>query len=306
MEKEKKIDEIAIIGPTASGKSDLALKIAQEHNGYIFSIDSLSIYKEIDIASAKPSKEELSLVPHFGVNELLANESFNVSLLIKLYQELKVKALKDNKNIIIVGGSSFYLKTLLEGISALPPISQEIENQAKEMLHNLENVHQLLSHVDHLSLKKIAKNDAYRLEKLLLIYLASNQAPSTWFKNNPPQPIIEDLKIYNIDVARDLLRERIKQRTNKMVQMGLIDEICYLEHRYTRKPNSMKAIGIIEVLKYLDGFSTKDEMVDEIILNTAHLAKRQQTFNKTQFQNTTLLDLDNLYQRIIGDLKHQA
>lgn len=302
MEKEKQIDEIAIIGPTASGKSDLALKIAQEHNAYIFSIDSLSIYKEIDIASAKPSKEELSLVKHFGVNELYPNETFNVSLLIKLYQELKVKALEESKNIVIVGGSSFYLKTLLEGISELPSISEGIEMQAKEMLQTQENVHKLLSKVDPSSLQKIAQNDTYRLEKLLLIYLASNQAPSIWFKNNPPKPIIENLQIYTIDVARDTLRERIRVRTQKMVQMGLIDEICFLEHKYGRGTNSMKAIGIIEVLKYLDGFSTKDEMIDEIILNTAQLAKRQQTFNRTQFQSTTLLDLDNLYQCITGDL----
>lgn len=304
MKKEKQIDEIAIIGPTASGKSDLALKIAQEHNAYIFSIDSLSIYREIDIASAKPSKEELSLIKHFGVNELYPNETFNVSLLIKLYQELKVKALEESKNIIIVGGSSFYLKTLLEGISALPSISEGIEKQAKEMLHNLEDVHNLLSKVDPISLQKIAQNDVYRLEKLLLIYLASNQAPSIWFKNNPPKPIIENLQIYAIDVARDTLRERIKKRTYKMLEMGLVDEVCFLEYKYGRKPNSMKAIGIIEVLKYLDGFSTQDEMTSEIILNTAQLAKRQQTFNRTQFQNTTLLDLDNLYQCIAGDLKH--
>jgi len=297
------MNEIAIIGPTASGKSDLAIKIAQKHNAYIFSIDSLSIYKEIDIASAKPSKKELSQIEHFGVNELLPNEHFNVALLIQLYRDLKKRAKENDKNIIIVGGSSFYLKTLLDGISELPSITAEVKLQTKKMLQNLNDVYKLLLKVDPVSVSKIDKNDVYRLEKLLLIYLSSNQAPSTWFKNNPPKPIIENLKIYNIDVSRDVLRERITQRTHKMLQLGLIDEVCYLEHKYGRLPNSMGAIGIVEVLKYLDGFSTKEQMLEEIITNTAQLAKRQQTFNRTQFTDSVLLDLDNLYQRILGDLK---
>ena len=300
------MNEIAIIGPTASGKSDLALKIAQKHNAYIFSIDSLSIYKEIDIASAKPSKEELALIKHYGVDELLPNEHFSVALLIKLYEELRVKALEDKKNIIIVGGSSFYLKTLIEGISNLPSITSEIELQAEKMLQNLEDVYNLLKEVDAISVEKIASNDRYRLEKLLLIYLASNQAPSTWFKNHPPKPTISNTQVYNIEISRELLRQRITTRTQNMVAKGLIDEVCYLEHKYTREPNSMGAIGIIEVLKYLDGFCTKDEMIADIILNTGQLAKRQQTFNRTQFQNVISLDLDNLYQRILGDLKLEA
>jgi len=295
------MNELAIIGPTASGKSDLALEIAKELDAYIFSIDSLSIYKEIDIASAKPSKEELSQVKHFGIDFLFPNEHFSVSVLIKLYQELKEQAKKEQKNIVIVGGSSFYLKSLVEGISELPNITQQITLQAKEMLQDLERVYTLLQKVDAPSLQKIALNDRYRLEKLLLIYLASDIAPSEWFASHPPKPIIKDLKIYNIDVKRDVLRKRIVQRTQKMLSMGLIDEVCTLEQKYTRKPNSMGAIGIVEVLNYLDGFCTKEEMQDDIITHTTQLAKRQQTFNNTQFQNIVSLERDKLKAKIVSD-----
>ncbi|HFB53666.1 MAG TPA: tRNA (adenosine(37)-N6)-dimethylallyltransferase MiaA, partial [Sulfurimonas autotrophica] len=107
--------QLAIIGPTASGKSDLAIKIAKQMNAYILSIDSLSIYKEIDIVSAKPSREELEEVEHFGINEIYPNEHFSVEIFIKLYEDVVQRCKKEEKNLIIVGGTSFYLKSLLDG-----------------------------------------------------------------------------------------------------------------------------------------------------------------------------------------------
>ena len=143
-------------------------------------------------------------------------------------------------------------------------------------------------------MSKISSNDSYRIEKALLIYEASNITPTEWFKQNPPKPIIKDLDIYNIDVDRDILRKRISDRTDKMIDMGLIDEVCYLEQKYTRAPHSMGSIGIVEVLDFLDGKTTQDEMLELISIHTAQLAKRQQTFNRTQFENITSAKLDKL------------
>jgi len=106
----------ALIGPTASGKSDLALKLAKKLNYEILSLDSLSIYKEIDIASAKPSKQDLAQVKHYGVNEIYPNEKFDVMKFIEIYKKIP------HKNIIIVGGTSFYLKAMIDGISQMPTI----------------------------------------------------------------------------------------------------------------------------------------------------------------------------------------
>ena len=102
----------AIVGPTASGKSDLALSLAQKLNSIILSVDSLAVYKEIDIASAKPSKEELSKIKHFGIDELYPNEKFSVIKFIEIFKNAKEYAKKHNKSLIIVGGTSFYLKVL--------------------------------------------------------------------------------------------------------------------------------------------------------------------------------------------------
>lgn len=292
--------ELAIIGPTASGKSDLAIKIAKKIDAYILSIDSLSIYKEIDIVSAKPSRDELKEVKHFGVNELYPNENFSVDIFIKLYKDVKSLSQKKSKNLIIVGGTSFYLKSLLQGLSKLPNITDETSKNVKEKLQNLQNCYEKLYDLDKDYMKNISLNDKYRIEKALLIYEASKLTPSEWFKANPPEPIINNLSIFNIDVSREILRERIKNRSSKMIEMGLIDEVCTLEAKYTRKPNAMGAIGILEVFEYLDGKVTKEDMLLNISTHTAQLAKRQQTFNKNQFENLISAPLEDLEEIILN------
>lgn len=290
----KGIKQLAIIGPTASGKSDLAIKIAKKIDAYILSIDSLSIYKEIDIVSAKPSKEEQAGIKHFGIDYLDADEYFSVEVLIDIYKELKELCEKDGKNLVIVGGTSFYLKSLLNGLSSLPHIDETVKSDVKLQLRDLQRCYDLLNDLDSDYMKNISSNDAYRIEKAMLIYRASSIAPSEWFRLNPPKPIIENLDIYNIDVDRDILRHRISKRTHKMLELGLIDEVCYLEQKFTRAPNSMSSIGIVEVLDYLDGKTTQDEMLSLISTHTAQLAKRQQTFNRTQFKDITSAKLEEL------------
>jgi tRNA dimethylallyltransferase len=289
--------EIALIGPTASGKSDLALQLAQENNAYILSLDSLSLYKEIDIASAKPSKEELSQVKHFGVDLIYPNEDFSVSTFAKLYQDVHAHCQNKNKNLIIVGGSSFYLKTLLEGLSPIPEYTQQTKERVNEQLRDLAKAYQRLADADPVYMQNIQPTDAYRIEKMLLLYEQTQQAPSQYFAENPAKPIISALPIYEIDVNREYLRERIGLRTQKMLELGLISEVAGLEYRYGRSPNALKAIGIIEVFEYLDGRMTKEEMKEQIITHTAQLAKRQQTFNRTQFEDKTFAPVADLYTR---------
>ena len=290
----KAIKQLAIIGPTASGKSDLAIKIAKKIDAYILSIDSLSIYKEIDIVSAKPSKEEQSGIKHFGIDVLNPNDYFSVDILIDIYKEVKELCQRDGKSLVIVGGTSFYLKSLLNGLSNLPSIDADVTKRVDEKLQNLKECYDLLSEKDPEYMNNISQNDSYRIEKALLIYEASSLTPTEWFKLHPPKPIIENLAIYNIDVDREVLRQRISKRTKKMLELGLIDEVCSLEQKYTRLPHSMGSIGIVEVLEYLDGIVTQEEMLENISTHTAQLAKRQQTFNRTQFENIKSASLEKL------------
>ena len=294
--------QLAIIGPTASGKSDLAIKIALKIDAYILSIDSLSIYKEIDIVSAKPSQKELKSVRHFGINVLDPDEYFSVDIFINLYKEVLEICKKERKNLVIVGGTSFYLKSLMQGLSALPTITPEIKSKVLLKLKNLPLVYQTLLNLDSKYMQKIDKNDSYRIEKALLIYEASGLTPTEWFSANPPLPIIEKMPIYNIDVSRDVLRERISKRSNNMLEMGLINEVCYLEQKYTRLPHSMSSIGIVEVLDFLDGKCDKEKMIELISIHTAQLAKRQQTFNRTQFEGVVSAKLEDLEELILSSL----
>jgi len=280
----------AIIGPTASGKSEIALKLAKKLNYEILSLDSLSIYKEIDIASAKPSKKELKEVKHYGINEVYPNEKFNVNKFIKIYKKIP------HKNIIIVGGTGFYLKAMIEGISPMPEITDEIKKQAKKLNY------EFLKKIDPLFVSKISSNDTYRIQKGIEIFLATNLPPSQYFKKHPPIPILPEIPIFEIEISRDDLRKRIKTRTEKMFKKGLIDEVAYLEKKYQdRRLPALKAIGIKEVLDYFNGKYSFEELKEKIITNTARLAKRQQIFNKTQFPQKISAPLKNLEEII---LKH--
>jgi len=286
--------QIAIIGPTASGKSDLAIEMAIQHNAYILSIDSLSIYKEIDIASAKPSIDALAQVQHYGVNEIYLDIHFSVAIFIELYKKVAQEAKNDGKNLIIVGGTRIYLKSLTTGLSELPTYSQTTRDKVAKMLLDLPSAYDYLVKVDSDYMQAIKPTDTYRIEKMLLLVVESSMSPTTWFRAHPPVPTITDLDIFNIDVERALLRERIVKRSNKMTNAGLIGEVAMLEHKYGRDHNAMKAIGIIEVLEYLDGSCSKEEMIANIITHTAQLAKRQQTFNRTQFTEAVSAELTEL------------
>ena len=293
--------QLALIGPTASGKTSLSIKIAAQMNAYILSLDSLSIYKEIDIVSAKPTLEERAGIVHYGIDYLYPDESFDVTTFIKLYHEVYAQCLKDGKNLVIVGGTSFYLKMLIEGISELPAISMETKEKTYSYLQDLQNTYDWLYREDMTYMSNIEPNDPYRIEKALHIYMETGLTPTQYFKQFPPKPTVTDtLPIYQIEIDRETLRERIALRTNMMVQEGLIDEICILEKKYTRAPNCMKSIGIKETLAYLDGRYDKKMLSEKITTNTARLAKRQTTFNNSQFNNVikgSVKELENILLR---------
>ena len=287
--------QIALIGPTASGKSSLAIELAKQNNAHILSLDSLAIYKEINIASAKPPIDERQGVQHFGIDVIFPNEPFDVTTFIKLYNSTKEKALKEEKNLIIVGGTSFYLNILMNGISELPLISKKTKQKSNNLLQNLEEAHKFLYHLDREYLQSITIHDRYRLEKMLNLYFETEMTPSEYFRANPPKSTVgEKLPIYEITVDKEILRKRITRRTSQMLKAGLIDEVFYLEKNYTRKPNAMRSIGIKEVLSYLDGQYTKFEMKTQIITHTAQLAKRQRTFNNSKFTDKVSLSLEEL------------
>ncbi len=292
--------ELAIIAPTASGKTALSLSLAHKLNAVILSLDSLAVYKEIDIASAKPTVQDRDGIIHFGIDKVYPNELFDVIEFIDEYKNAKQFAQENGKNLIIVGGTSFYLKAMIDGLSQVPKISQNTIEIVKEKLQNLQASYEMLNNIDNRYMQNIASNDRYRIQKALEIYFETSLTPTEYFDKNKPEPIIKNINIFQIKTDSDILRDRIKQRTKQMILNGIIDEVIYLEKKYTRKPNCMISIGIKETLQYLDGKITKKQLEELISIHTAQLAKRQRTFNKSQFSNIITDELKNLENKILS------
>ena len=179
---------IAVIGPTASGKSDLAVAAAKAVGARILSLDSLSIYKEIDIASAKPTVSERGGIVHYGIDVLCPDEPFSVTTFIDLYRRAHSECEAAGVPLIIVGGTSFYLKTLMEGISETPPASDTVRRKVEAMMRDQRSAYALLHSADPATAEKIDPNDRYRTEKMLTIYLQTDMPPSLWFEAHPPRP----------------------------------------------------------------------------------------------------------------------
>ena len=293
----KKIYEIpAIIGTTASGKSALALKIARKFDLKIFSLDSLSIYKGIDIASAKPSNADLRKICHYGINALNPNEKCNAGIFLNLLREILER--ENPQKLLIVGGSSFYLKSIIDGLSLAPKVSEITERFIAKMAQNRADSYKLLREIDSDFADKISPNDTFRIAKGLQIYFATRQSPSAFFAQNPRQKLPFHIKIFELIKAREILRDDIETRTERMFEAGLIDEVRILLQNFPHS-QALKAIGIKEIIAFLEGKISQNDAKCAIIKNTMALAKRQRTFNRTQFGEIPHLDESTLESALI-------
>ncbi|MDQ7086159.1 MAG: isopentenyl transferase family protein [Sulfurovum sp.] len=193
------IKQLAIIGATASGKTSLAIALAHKMNAYILSLDSLSVYHSIDIASAKPSLEEREGIVHFGIDTLYPHENFDVTHFITLYHQVYAQCIKEQKNLILVGGTSFYLKMLIEGISPVPSISAKTQKSVETYMRDIPKTYAWLLGLDAPYMSAIASQDAYRIEKALQIYLETSLTPTAYFVKYPPQATISQAIAYLSD-----------------------------------------------------------------------------------------------------------
>ncbi|ECW7656381.1 tRNA (adenosine(37)-N6)-dimethylallyltransferase MiaA [Campylobacter coli] len=269
--------QIALIGTTASGKTYVANALAKEFNAVVLSLDSLCVYKEINIANAKPSKDELMNLNYFGVNLLSVDEHFNVELFIREYQKAKEFAIMNDLPLIIVGGTGFYLKTMIDGLS------QKIQDTTSNLSN--DEIYTLLLKID--PAYKIEKNDTYRLGKWLSIYESTNEIPSDFLKRTQKDGVLKDIEIYELVWDREILRKRIEARTKEMIDNGLIEEARMLFSNFDNNLKALNSIGLKECKEYLENKISLKELENLITIHTSQLAKRQRTFNK-KFQSTPL------------------
>lgn len=274
---------IAILGGSGSGKSQLGLELAQKHNCEIFSLDSLSIYQEIDIASAKPTKEELESITHYGINVLSPTEHNNALVFDTLLKDaIASTQAKGKDTLLIIGGSSFYLKAIIEGLSPLPKLDEKKRQEIEEQINSLANPLEFLLSIE--PILPFSHQDSYRIRKYLEIYFSTHLAPSLYFKQNPKIPFAYPIEKYALVLDREVLRERIALRTQKMYELGILDEAQRLLQKYGSDIQPFSSIGLKECREYFEGkIGSKEGLISLINTHTAQLAKRQSTFNRTQF-----------------------
>lgn len=287
--------KIALIGTTASGKTNLAHKLAKTSNSIILSLDSLCLYKELNIINAKPDNQMLEEIKYFGINLISVNENYNVGLYFDEYKKALEFAKNNEKNLIITGGSGFYLKAMLDGLS--PKIN--------DINHNLslDEIYNLMLKIDKNS--NISANDTYRLNKWYSIYKSTNEIPSLWLKANTQEALIKELKIYDILWDKDILNERIRLRTKQMLSLNAYDEVINLYKIYG-DTKALNSIGAKEIIDCFNQKISKDELEDLITIHTRQLAKRQRTFNKKfnakVFNIKSEEDLQNACESILSSL----
>lgn len=265
---------IVVLGPTCSGKSDLAERISLDLNAKIVNFDAFQVYKELDKGTAKPSKELLDSNRYFLYDFVSITEDFDVSK----YQKIARKFILDHKdeNLVFVGGTGLYIKSVLYDYKFL-----EEEKMPDDFMKNVENekLYENLLKIDENDAKKIGPNNRKRLLRALYIYEKHGRNKSEINEGGASKLLYDDVIFIGIDVNRAELYENIEKRTEKMFENGLAKEARDLFNKYPHDLRALQAIGYKEFLN-----SESDEMVkNEIILNTKHYAKRQMTFFKHQF-----------------------
>lgn len=293
---------IVIVGPTASGKTSLSIELAKKINGEIVSCDSMQIYKDMDIGSAKPTKEEMQGIKHYVLDEVEPTKRFSVA-------EYKIKAeeaiediLKKGKVPIVVGGTGLYANSLIYGIEYDDiKLDEKYRNRLMDEASSEEGLKKLYEEakkIDEKAIEKISPNDKKRIIRILEIYHATGKNKTEQEKNSRKNEVKYDYRIFGINIERPLLYERINKRVDIMVEQGLIEEVKALVKKYPEFPTAMQAIGYKEIVQYLNNELTKEEAIEKIKQETRRYAKRQITWFK-RIENLKWIDgLENTQNNI--------
>jgi tRNA dimethylallyltransferase len=294
---DDKLNIIALMGPTSTGKSAIALQLYEKYPIEIVSVDSSMIYRDMNIGTDKPSSEILSSIKHHLIDIIDPNQTYNVS---NFYNDVHL-IIRDihnrNKVPILVGGSMMYFNQLINGLSKMPNNSVSERKFIKDIIntYSLDQIHDCLSHIDHTSFLRINKNDRQRIERALEVYLQSGKPISSFFSNDnkfKERYNLEVIKLYSNN--RDIIHRNIANRAKKMFKEGFIEEVINLKKKYslTKNSQSMKSIGYRHTLCYLNNEVTRKELEERCIYATRQLAKRQITWMK-KFSNGLEIDINN-------------
>ncbi len=288
---------IAIVGPTAVGKTALAISLAKKLNGEIISCDSMQIYKGMDIATAKPTKAEMAEIKHHLIDIKEPNEEFSCADYAILAKEAISDIVSRGKTPIFCGGTGLYLDSVIEIESFSSSIKdegyrQELEDYAAQ--NGNEALHRLLYEVDKKSAEEIHPNNVKRVIRALEIYKCTGIAKSLWDEKSKEQkPPYDSTVLFLTCENRELLKERIDKRVDLMVKDGLIEEARALYDRgmLREEYTSYGAIGYKELIPYFEGADTLENCIERLKISTRQYAKRQITwFSRKNYYHTIYVD----------------
>jgi len=272
---------ILISGPTASGKSNFSIKLAKKINGEIINADSMQVYKELKILSARPNLKDYQSIKHHLYGFHSVKNNFSTGDWLKNAIK-KIKEVRRKKKIpIFVGGTGLYFKALIEGLVSIPNIPIRFRNKIRNLHKNLgqKKFYQKLIKLDPYSKEKINPTDTQRSIRAYEVKQFTKKSLHDWFKNTKSYFEKEDFfKIY-IDYPREELIQRIGKRTEQMIKIGAINEVKRFVKLKVRKDKSVnKAIGIHEIKEYLEKRNDMSEVIEKISIKTRQYAKRQSTW----------------------------
>ena len=273
---------VVIVGPTASGKTALSIELAKKLDGEIISSDSMQIYKDMDIGTAKVTKEEAQGIKHYLVDFVSPDQRYTVSDFKKDAETAIKEILEKGKEPIVVGGTGLYVNSLIYGIEYQDmKIDEDYRNELMSRAEDpaeLEKLWNEANDIDPEAMTKISKNDKKRIIRVLEIFKSTGKTKTEQEILSRQKGTEYDYKVFGISMDRQKLYERINLRVDLMIEAGLEDEVRNLLNKYSEFPTAMQGLGYKEVKEYFDGFLTRDEMIEKIKQESRRYAKRQLTW----------------------------
>lgn len=276
---------VVITGPTATGKTALAVELAAQFNAEIVSADSRQVYRHLDIGTAKPTRQERTAATHHVLDVVNPDESFDAAR----FRSLAVAAIQDirrrEKNVFVVGGTGLYVRALTRGLFPSPPADSALRERLQQ--HKQDNgagfLHAWLERVDPNAAKRIHPNDSVRLIRALEVFLMSGIPISQWQQEHGFQERPFDTLTIGLAIDRSVLHQRIAQRCHHMVRDGLIDELQHIwSLGYSPDLAVLQTIGYAQMRQFLEGKCSQEEAIDEMAKETRRLAKRQMTWFRAE------------------------
>ena len=289
MNKEK---VIVICGPTASGKTGLSIELAKKIDGEIVSCDSMQIYKDMTIGTAKPTEEEMQGIKHYLIDCVSPENRYSVADYKKDAIEAIRKIIEKGKIPIVVGGTGLYVESLIYGIE-YNEIEIDLEYRKElekiEESEGLAKLYEMAEKIDKEAIKKMSENDKKRIGRILEIYHSTGKTKTQLEIESRQKGPEYDYLLFGINMDREKLYDRINKRVDIMIEEGLVNEVKELLRKYNEFPTAMQGLGYKEVVEFLNKKLSKEEMIEKIKMETRRYAKRQITWFK-KYKNIKWLE----------------